>query len=251
MVTCLGAGYSGTDPAPSRLRILFRRRSTSPPLRRLSRVVMTREVFSEHRGLAVVLTAFFVLGLVYGTVTPLFERPDEIQHYFHVKHIADGKGLRVLKPQGEALYGQEGGQPSLYYLLGAATTFWIDTSDAEELLEYNPYVNLGVPGRDGNKNVILHTARESFPYQGTTLAVHLLRYGSLLFGVVTIAATYFLAQEVFRGTQAVALAAAVLVPLRLWNSGGRGAAGRVHVRYGRLRGSRREPRWIISECCLR
>jgi len=210
VVTCLGAGHSGTDPAPPRLRILSRRRSATPPLRRLSRVVMIGKVFSEYRVLAVVLTAFFVLGVLCATVTPLFETPDEIQHYFHVKHIADGKGLPVLKPQGEALYGQEGGQPSLYYLLGAAATFWIDTSDAEELLEYNPYVNLGVPVRDGNKNVILHTARESFPYRGTTLAVHLLRYVSLLFGVVTIAATYFLAREVFRGTEAVALAAAVL-----------------------------------------
>ncbi|HUW96598.1 MAG TPA: glycosyltransferase family 39 protein [Anaerolineae bacterium] len=168
------------------------------------------QALNEHRGLALVLSAFLILGVLYGTVTPIFEAPDELQHYFHVKHIADGKGLPVLKPQGEALYGQEGGQPSLYYLLGAATTFWIDTSDAEELLEYNPYVNLGVPVRDGNKNVILHTARESFPYRGTTLAVHLLRYVSLLFGVVTIAATYFLAREVSRGTQAVALAAAVL-----------------------------------------
>ncbi|HUS71044.1 MAG TPA: glycosyltransferase family 39 protein [Anaerolineae bacterium] len=171
---------------------------------------MTGQKLSEHREIALILIAFLVVGGLYGTVTPIFEAPDELQHYFHVKHIADGKGLPVLKPQGEALYGQEGGQPSLYYLLGAATTFWIDTSDAEELLEYNPYVNLGVPVRDGNKNVILHTARESFPYQGTTLAVHLLRYGSLLFGVVTIAATYFLAQEVFRGTQAVALVAAAL-----------------------------------------
>jgi hypothetical protein len=171
---------------------------------------MIGKVFSEYRGLVIVLTAFFVLGVLYGTVTPLFESPDEIQHYFHVKHIADGKGLPVLKPQGEALYGQEGGQPSLYYLVGAATTFWIDTSDAEELLEYNPYVNLGVPGRDGNKNMILHTARESFPYRGTTLAVHLLRYVSLLFGVVTIAATYFLARGVFGGTKALPLAAAII-----------------------------------------
>jgi hypothetical protein len=171
---------------------------------------MIGKVCHEYRGLVIVLTAFVVLGVVYGTVTPLFEAPDEIQHYFHVKYIADGKGLPVLEPQGEALYGQEGGQPSLYYLLGAATTFWIDTSDAEELLQYNPYVNLGIPGRDGNKNVILHTARESFPYRGTTLAVHLLRYVSVLFGVVTIAATYFLALEVFRGMKAVALGAAVL-----------------------------------------
>jgi len=171
---------------------------------------MIGKVFSEYRGLAVVLTAFFVLGVMYGTVTPLFETPDEIQHYFHVKHIADGKGLPVLKPQGEALYGQEGGQPSLYYLLGAATTFWIDTSDAEELLEYNPYVTLGVASPEGNKNVILHTDRERFPYRGTTLAVHVLRWLSLLLGLVTVLTTYLLSLQLFPGQKVLALGAAAL-----------------------------------------
>ncbi len=168
------------------------------------------KALNEHRGLALVLAAFLILGVLYGTITPIFEAPDEIQHYFHVKHIADGQGLPILEPEGEALYEQEGGQPSLYYLLGAAATFWIDTDDAEGLLEYNPYVNLGVPGRDGNKNVILHTSRESFPYTGTTLAVHLLRCLSVLYGALTVVATYLIAREVFWGVKAAALGAAVL-----------------------------------------
>ncbi len=172
---------------------------------------MIGKAFSEHRGLTLVLTAFLMLGVVYATVTPVFETPDEIQHYFHVKHIADGKGLPLLKPEGEAVYGQEGGQPSLYYLLGAATTFWVNTDDAEELLDYNPYVNLGVPGRHGNKNLILHTSRESFPYTGTALAVHVLRLFSLLFGGLTIGATYFMVREAFWGTKAAALGAAALI----------------------------------------
>jgi hypothetical protein len=172
--------------------------------------VRIRRPLNEHRGLALVLAAFLFLGVLYGTVTPVFETPDEIQHYFHIKHIADGKGLPILKPEGAALYGQEGGQPSLYYLLGAAATFWIDTDDAEGLLEYNPYVNLGVPSRDGNKNVILHTSRESFPYTGTTLAIHLLRCLSVLCGALAVAATYFLAREMLGGAKVAALGAAML-----------------------------------------
>ncbi|MDH4209255.1 MAG: hypothetical protein OEV76_10305, partial [Anaerolineae bacterium] len=143
---------------------------------------MIRSVLSAHRHLAAVVLAFFLLGGVYSTVIPVFEAPDEIQHYFHVKHIADGKGLPVLRPAGEALYEQEGGQPPLYYVLGALTTFWIDTDDAEGLLEYNSYVNLGVPAVEGNKNMLLHSSREAFPYQGTVLAVHILRYLSVLCG---------------------------------------------------------------------
>lgn len=171
---------------------------------------MVGKFFKEHRGLTAVLIVFFFLGCVYAVATPVFEVADEIQHYFHVKHIADGQGLPVLKPEGEAIYGQEGGQPSLYYLVGALATFWIDTGDAEELLSYNPFVNLGVPARDGNKNIVLHTGRESFPYVGTTLAIHVLRCVSLLFGLVTVLASYFVAREVFSETKAVALGAAVI-----------------------------------------
>ncbi len=171
---------------------------------------MVGKILGEHRGLTIVLALFLLVGCSYSVITPLFEVADEIQHFFHVKHIADGKGLPVLKPEGEAIYGQEGGQPSLYYLVGALATFWIDTGDAEDLLDYNPFVNLGVPTRDGNKNIILHTPREGFPYVGTVLAVHVLRWLSLLYGALTVAATYFVGREVFSENEALALGAAVL-----------------------------------------
>ncbi len=171
---------------------------------------MISKGLNEHRGITLVLIVFLILGVTYATVTPIFEAADEIQHYFHIKHIADGKGLPVLRPQGEETYEQEGGQPSLYYLLGTVATFWIDTADAEELLDHNPYVNLGVPSRQGNKNIIVHTDREAFPYRGTTLAVHLLRYFSLLFGALTVLTTYLLSLQVFSGQRMLALGAAML-----------------------------------------
>jgi len=171
---------------------------------------MVGKILAEHRGLTIVLILFLVVGCAYTVVTPLFEAADEIQHFFHVKHIADGKGLPVLKPEGEAIYGQEGGQPSLCYLVDALATFWIDTGDAEDLLDYNPYVNLGVPTRDGNKNIILHTEREGFPYVGTVLAVHVLRCVSLLYGALAVAATYFVGREIFPENKAIALGAATV-----------------------------------------
>jgi hypothetical protein len=171
---------------------------------------MITERLKQHRGILAILLAFLILGGVYGTITPIFEKADEIQHYFHVKYIADRKGLPVLAPQSEELYAQEGGQPSLYYLLGAAVSFWINTDDAEELLDYNPFVNLGVPSRDGNKNIVLHTLQEGFPYRGATLAVRLLRCVSVLFGAVTVLVTYWLALETFAGRKAVALGAAAI-----------------------------------------
>jgi hypothetical protein len=164
----------------------------------------------EHRAIALILAGFLLLGTVYATVNPIFEAPDEIQHYFHVKHIADGKGLPVVQPQGRELYKQEGGQPPLYYLLAALATFWADTSDAQSLVNPNPYVILGMASPEGNKNVILHGDSEGFPYRGTTLAVHLLRWLSLAFGVTTVLTTYLLSLQVLPGQRAVALGAAAL-----------------------------------------
>lgn len=166
--------------------------------------------WKEHRGISLIVISFLVLGITYSVVTPIFEAPDEIQHFFHVKYIADGRGLPVLRPSSEELYEQEGAQPSLYYLVGALTTFWINTDDAQDYLKYNPYVNLGVPSRRGNKNIILHTGREAFPYRGAVLGVHGLRCLSLLFGAVTVVTTYLLGLNIFSDGKELALGAAIL-----------------------------------------
>ncbi|MGA9349062.1 MAG: glycosyltransferase family 39 protein [Anaerolineae bacterium] len=160
--------------------------------------------------IALILAAFIVLGITYSLVTPIFEAPDEIYHYFFIKHLADGKGLPVQSPEDTGLWEQEGSQPPLYYLLGALATFWIDTSEVEDLLWYNPQANIGTPLDPGNKNVIVHTQRESFPFRGTALAVHLIRLLSVLLGAGTVFLTYRLALEIFPGREQLALGAAAL-----------------------------------------
>ncbi|MCK4452160.1 MAG: hypothetical protein KAX26_16425, partial [Anaerolineae bacterium] len=107
----------------------------------------------RHWAIALILAAFIALGLIYSLVTPIFEAPDEIYHYFFIKHVADGKGLPVQSPDNPGLWEQEGSQPPLYYLMGALATFWSDTSDAEDLLWRNPQANIGTPLDPGNKNV--------------------------------------------------------------------------------------------------
>jgi 4-amino-4-deoxy-L-arabinose transferase-like glycosyltransferase len=172
--------------------------------------------------IALILAAFIVLGITYSLVTPVFEAPDEIYHYFFIKHLADGKGLPVQNPESPGLWEQEGSQPPLYYLIGALATFWSDTSDAEGLLWYNPQRNVGRPLDPGNKNVIVHTQRESFPFQGTVLAVHLVRLLSVLLGAGTVFLTYRLALEVFPDHEHLAVGAAALnafIPQFLFISG--------------------------------
>jgi 4-amino-4-deoxy-L-arabinose transferase-like glycosyltransferase len=165
---------------------------------------------------------FITLGITYSLVTPIFEAPDEIYHYFFIKHLADGKGLPVQNPDDTGLWEQEGSQPPLYYLMGALATFWIDTSDAEDLLWRNPQANIGTPLDPGNKNVIVHTQRESFPFRGTTLAVHLVRLLSVLLGAGTVFLTYCLALEVFPNHEHLAVGVAAInafIPQFLFISG--------------------------------
>jgi len=176
----------------------------------------------RHGAIALILAAFIALGIIYSLVTPIFEAPDEMHHYFFIKHLTDGKGLPVQNPDNPGLWRQEGSQPPLYYLMGALATFWIDTDDAEDLLWRNPKANMGTPLDPGNKNVIVHTPRESFPFRGTALAVHLVRLLSVLLGAGTVFLTYRLALEVFPGHKQLAIGAAAInafIPQFLFISG--------------------------------
>ena len=163
-----------------------------------------------HWAIGLILFAFIGLGITYSLVTPVFEASDEIWHYPVVKHIADTGTLPVQRPGVEQPWRQEGSQPPLYYIVAALTTSWIDTSDMAELLSRNPHAQIGVPLAEGNKNMIIHTARESFPYRGTTLAVHIIRFLSLLMGAATVFLTYLISLELFPSRQSLAIGAAAI-----------------------------------------
>ena len=160
--------------------------------------MMTRleNLFASERAIFFLVALFVLLGVLYSVTTPLFEAGDELWHYPHVQWIARGNGLPVQDPTQKQLWEQEGGQPPLYYALAATSTFWIDTGDLSERLWRNPYAKIGVPLAFGNKNMIVHTGAENFPWQGTTLAVHLIRLLSVLFSAGTVFLTYKAAREI-------------------------------------------------------
>lgn len=141
------------------------------------------------------LTAFLVLGGLYGITTPLFEAPDEQWHFAFVQHLAQGKGLPEQTVPLPHLARQEASQPPLYYALAAALTFWIDTSDYPANVWENPHYGYDVPGVvNDNKNLFIHTAQENFPYRNTALAMHLARLLSLCMGALAVYFTYSLAR---------------------------------------------------------
>ena len=90
---------------------------------------------TEKRLLAAIIVTFVVLASIYALITPVFEASDELWHYPMIKHLADGNPLpqQVFDPQLAGPWKQEASQPPLYYYLGAALTFWIDTSDIDQV----------------------------------------------------------------------------------------------------------------------
>jgi len=165
----------------------------------------------RHRLPAALVLMFLALGVIYSLVTPIFEASDELSHYPVVRHIADGRGLITQNREAETAWKQEGSQPPLYYAIAALATAWIDAGDLEDLLWENPHVNIGNPLAHGNKNLVIHTERALFPMRGTVLAVHLIRWLSLLMQGTTVLWTWCLAREIAPGRRDSALAAAALV----------------------------------------
>jgi hypothetical protein len=149
-------------------------------------------------GILLILAAYLALGVTYSLVTPLFEASDEMWHYPFVKHLADGHSLPVQQVGVEQPWRQEGSQPPLYYALAALVTSWIDTSDMSQVLWRNPHADIGIPKLDGNVNMVIHTAREGWPYRGTVLAVRLIRWLSVLMGAATVYCTYLIGRDLGR-----------------------------------------------------
>lgn len=151
--------------------------------------------------LATILLAHFALGLLYSVAVPIWEAHDETGHYPYVKYLV---ARRALPPIGGEIsrWFDEAHQPPLYYLLGAAATFWIDTSDDLEP-ELNIYAFSGT-GR-GGFNLTVHSPAEDFPYRGTVLAIHVVRLVSVLISTLTVWVTYLVGRLLFSERVEIAL----------------------------------------------
>lgn len=175
----------------------------------------------KHWPLALILTAFLILGIAYAVTNPLFESPDEVWHYEYVRWLVEGKGLPRPEQVGEAPWHQEGSQPPLYYLISALLVSPIPTDNAVSVIRYNPHAAIGQPDSFGNKNAMVHGNAGAWPWQGVALSAHVARLFSLLLGGVTVIAAYGTALALFparaaasavrRWSIAVAALAAALV----------------------------------------
>ena len=162
------------------------------------------------RLLALLLLLYLLLGLSYAAATPPLESSDEYKHYPVVQYIQQQGALPVLDPDDPGRWLQEGAQPPLYYLLMAGLTASIDTSDLPRLHRINEHAFIGDPNQTGNKNLILHDpAQEAFPWQGSVLAIYVIRFATLLLGAGTLLLVNRLGTAAFNSD--VGLLAATLV----------------------------------------
>ena len=154
--------------------------------------------------LASLLLAYVGLAGWYSLVIPLGEAPDEVPHFTYVRYLAQHGRLPDTSEEHEAF------QPPLYYAAAAALTFWIeDDPDAPFAVRHNAYYDVADPRSP--KNLLLHTADESWPFGGWALAWHLVRLLSIALGAVTVLAVYGLGRVLFPEAPAVALAMAGLL----------------------------------------
>lgn len=171
-----------------------------------------------HWGALVVGAVFFVLTLFYSVAVPLWEADNEWSHYQYIRYIATQRSLpapdtqialpgsgdlcRDLAEDGMTTVHQFR-QPPLYYLLGVLAVAGMDLETDLAVID-NPHVF--APFSEGGRNVVVHTAAERFPYEGTALAVHRVRALSGLIGLAGLVATYLSGLLLFPQRRHLALA---------------------------------------------
>lgn len=180
-------------------------------MKRLS--LRSRSGWREHWLAVLVALVFLALALWYNITLPVGESDNEVSHYRYVQYIkAEGKlpptdyvwpavptadQCEVVREPAAQNPEHQFRQPPLYYLLTAAATAWLDTSD-NWWPPNNPFGVMARNNIEGGINVSIHSAREAFPYEGTTRAVHVMRFVSTLIGLAGLVAVYLSGRLVFR-----------------------------------------------------
>jgi len=172
---------------------------------------MQKFTFTSTRfWLLAIMAAFLILGLIYSTVIPLFEPPDEVWHLAFADYLAKGGGLPVFLGTKSAFL-REAGQPPLYYAVVALAIAPFDRSDFPTWVRFNashPAVTRGATS--DAPNVFIHTAREDWPWTGSVLAVHVARWVSLTFGALTVLGVYQIGRTVMERDDLALLSAALV-----------------------------------------
>jgi 4-amino-4-deoxy-L-arabinose transferase-like glycosyltransferase len=165
----------------------------------------------QHWSLIVLLILFCGLAGYQSVVLPLGEADDETDHYQYLRFVARaGRPPLTEIERNEA--GFKGGLAPLYYWLTAWPVAWVGESTLPDIRRVDARSQRHIPTDGLGINHVLHTLDEGWPWRGQTLAWHLVRFLSVLMGVVTVVATYLLARMIFK-PKLIAFGAAAFVAL--------------------------------------
>src|SRR5260221_7721018 len=158
---------------------------------------------------AIILILYVILAITYSVVTPMYESPDESEHFGFVQRLAESWDLPVIDASVKTAWQQEGSQPPLYYFAASLIAKLIPVEFEPFPLERsrNPHAWIGVGNARINQNSFVHTPAENFPWHGLYLRFHLVRLFSILIGAGTVYAVYRTARLAVPQIPAVALVA--------------------------------------------
>ncbi|MGI5914827.1 MAG: ArnT family glycosyltransferase [Anaerolineae bacterium] len=165
----------------------------------------------QHSTIALILAAFVALGMIYQHTTPIFETPDEPDHYLYSQYITEHKQLPPPAPSGKGWGYGELHQPPLYYLMGALLMpEGLDGDDVNALYPRNAFAAVGYPKARGNRNATLHPSEDSPTLTMLTRSVRRLRGLSLVLSAGTVLLTYLIARRAVPRDRRIALGAAAV-----------------------------------------
>jgi hypothetical protein len=167
-----------------------------------------------------IVAIYLALAVTYSVVNPLHEATDELRHFRYVRYIADFGRLPV---QDGGPGSAQAHHPPLYYATAALASAWVRLDDPLYEPAQNPHWSYRYweVGAD-NKNQYIHPPDEGWPYRGVSLAAHLARWITVLWGAGAVWITYRLGRLTFPDRPEVGLAAMAFVafnPMFLYLAG--------------------------------
>jgi len=172
--------------------------------------------------LALIVSLHFILGITFGLSLPIFEAPDEANHFLFIRYLQIHHTLPV---QTLDQNGPRSHHPPLYFILGAVLSAWVPNAGSADRVASQEsgdfWFRYGDQSND-HKAKYIHTAQERWPFQGQALAVHVIRPLSTLFSTLAVIFTFLMVGELLPASPSVALLAAALLafnPMVLFMSG--------------------------------
>ena len=143
-----------------------------------------------RRAPVVLPLVYLALALTYGLVTPTWETPDEVVNLEYARHILDRGALPVQDPAAP----NAAHHPPAYFAAVAAVAALAGVDEPYRRPRFNQRSTL-VGGSE--VPVLLRATRDTFPFAGDALVLHLGRALSAAFGALAVALVLLTARELF------------------------------------------------------